>query len=87
MKVIIKKATEEEKEIIKSWPIWEKEVSKFPWEYAEKETCLIINGEVTVTNEKGENFDLGPNDLVIFPRGMKCKWNIKKAVRKHYHFG
>ena len=24
---------------VKSWPIWEKEISEFPWEYDETETC------------------------------------------------
>ena len=87
MKPEIKKPTEEEKAQAKSWPIWEKEASEFPWEYNDKETCLILEGEVTVTNEDGEEFNFGPGDWVVFPQGMKCKWNIKKAVRKHYNFG
>ncbi len=30
-------------------PIWEKEPSKFDYEYDSEETCLIIDGEATVT--------------------------------------
>ncbi|MCK5655099.1 MAG: DUF861 domain-containing protein, partial [Candidatus Aureabacteria bacterium] len=26
-------------------------------------------------------------DLVTFPEGMDCNWDIKKAVSKHYNFG
>ncbi len=87
MKPTIKKPTEEEKKEAESWPIWEKEESEFPWEYSQKETCLILEGEVTVTNEEGDEFNFGVGDWVVFPVGMKCKWNIKKGVRKHYHFG
>ncbi|TNG00061.1 MAG: DUF861 domain-containing protein, partial [Gammaproteobacteria bacterium] len=26
------------------WPIWEKEVSSFPWTYDSQETCYLLNG-------------------------------------------
>ena len=87
MKPEIRKPTEKEKNEAGTWPIWEKEASQFPWEYDNKETCFILEGEVTVTNEKGEKFSFGVGDWVVFPEGMKCRWNIKKRVRKHYHFG
>ena len=87
MKVKIKKPTEKEKKKAENWPIWEKEVSEFPWEYDEKETCLILEGDVEVTNEEGEKFRFKAGDLVEFPQGMKCTWKINKAVRKHYNFG
>jgi hypothetical protein len=87
MKIEIRKPNKEEKELAETWPIWQKEESVFPWEYSDKETCLILEGEVTVTNEEGEEFSFSTGDLVIFPKGMKCTWNIKKAVKKHYHFG
>ena len=72
---------------VKSWPIWEKEISRFPWEYDEPETCYILEGEVVVTPENGSPVIFGKGDLVIFPTGLKCMWNIKKAVKKHYKFG
>jgi len=72
---------------IESWPIWEKEASEFSWEYDEKETCYILEGEVIVTPEKGNPVKFGKGDLVVFPEGMKCRWKINKAVRKHYKFG
>ena len=82
-----KAPTEEEKKVAEKWPVWEKEESEFPWEYSDKETCLIIEGDVTVTNEEGEEFNFSSGDYVVFPKGMKCKWKIKKDVRKHYQFG
>ncbi len=87
MKVEIRKPTEQEKSKASSWPIWEKEASQFPWEYDEKETCMILEGDVEVTSEEGKKFHFKGGDWVVFPKGMKCKWNIKKPVRKHYNFG
>ncbi|MBD3163889.1 DUF861 domain-containing protein [Candidatus Woesearchaeota archaeon] len=86
MKPIIKKPTEEEKKEAEGWPIWEKEESEFPWEYSEKETCLILKGEVDISNEEGK-FHFSAGDYVEFPQGMKCTWKINKAVKKHYRFG
>lgn len=68
------------------WPIWEKEVSEFPWTYDASETCYLLEGEVEVTPEGGETVRFGAGDLVIFPAGMVCRWNITQAVRKHYRF-
>ncbi|HBB67211.1 MAG: cupin [Elusimicrobia bacterium GWA2_56_46] len=86
MKIEVRKPTEKEREEASSWPVWEKEVSSFPWHYGEKEVCLILEGEVTVKAGSGE-VSFGSGDYVIFPEGLDCVWNIKKAVRKHYKFG
>jgi len=72
---------------VERWGIWEKEASSFPWHYDEKETCYILEGEVTVTPEGGEPVSFGVGDLVTFPAGMDCTWAISKDVRKHYKFG
>ena len=70
-----------------NWPIWEKEESEFPWHYDERETCYLLEGDVTVTPVGGEPVRFGKGDLVTFPQGMSCTWKIYKAVRKHYQFG
>lgn len=72
---------------VKDWPIWEKEESEFPWFYDESEMCYILEGDVTVTPENGTPVHFGKGDLVTFPEGLRCTWNIKKAIRKHYRFG
>jgi hypothetical protein len=70
-----------------TWPIWEKEVSEFPWHYDEMETCYLLDGDVIVTPEGGEPVRFGKGDLVTFPKGMSCTWKVLKPVRKHYKFG
>ena len=53
-----------------TWPIWEKEVSEFPWHYDEKETCYLLEGDVTVTPKGGEPVRFGKGNLVTFPAGL-----------------
>lgn len=72
---------------VKSWPIWTKEISTFPWSYDEPETCYFLEGEVVVTPDGGEAVRVGQVDLVTFPSGMSCTWQVRKPVRKHYRFG
>jgi len=87
-KVLVEKPTSEKLNAAKvfSWPIWTKEVSSFDWYYDEKEICYFLEGEVTLKTAEGE-ISFGKGDFVIFPQGLKCVWNIKKAVKKHYKFG
>ena len=69
------------------WPIWTKEASEFPWSYDSQETCYFLEGNVVVTPDGGEPVEMGKGDLVTFPVGMSCTWNIRKDVKKHYSFG
>ena len=68
------------------WPIWQKEVSTFPWTYDREETCYFLDGDVIVTPEGGDAVHMGRGDLVTFPKGMKCTWQILEDVKKHYNF-
>tara|TARA_Y100001968_G_scaffold275786_1_gene269695 strand:- start:2515 stop:2700 length:186 start_codon:yes stop_codon:yes gene_type:complete len=42
---------------IKEWPIWTCDPSSY-WPYREKETCLILEGDVTVTPDEGKPLKL-----------------------------
>jgi len=68
------------------WPTWKKEVSTFPWTYDRTEVCYFLRGKVIVTPDGGEPLELGRGDLVTFPAGMSCTWEILKDVEKHYTF-
>ena len=87
--IIIKQLSEEEiqEKRIRSWSTWSCEKSEFPWEYSERETCYIIEGQVDVTTESGEIFSIGPGDFVVFPKGMKCTWKVYQGIYKHFSFG
>lgn len=81
--------TEEEIEAlgIRAWPTWSCGVSIFPWTYDEPETCLFLEGDVVVTPEGGEPVRVGEGQLVTFPAGMSCTWDVRETVNKHYRFG
>ena len=85
--VIIEKLSEKEiqQRGIREWPLWEKEVSRFDWEYDRDEECLILEGEVTVETDEGI-YSIKPGDFVTFRDGLKCIWDISKPIRKHYNF-
>jgi len=69
------------------WQIWTKEASEFPWFYDESETCYFLEGDVIVTPEGGDPVVMGKGDLVTFPKGMSCTWEIRKDVKKYFMFG
>ena len=69
------------------WPIWEKGESRFPWTYEEQEICYLLQGRVTVEPENGDPVTFAAGDLVTFPAGLRCTWDIHEAVRKHYRLG
>lgn len=87
-KITVKQPSKQELESlgIDDWGTWTCNASRFDWEYTDKETCYFFEGEVVVEAE-GEQVEISAGDLVVFPKGMKCVWDIKKDVRKAYKFG
>ncbi len=85
MKLEIKKPTEEEIQEISTCPIWECEPFEFPWSYSETEVCYLLEGKVKVSTDNGE-VEFGAGDMVTFPKGLSCNWNVIEKVRKHYRF-
>jgi uncharacterized cupin superfamily protein len=85
MDIIIRKPTDREISAMKTKPVWTCGISEFDWHYDEEETALIIEGEVVVSyGSKSVSFAAG--DLVVFPKGLSCVWQVKKPVKKHYLF-
>ncbi|CAM0904493.1 unnamed protein product [Alopecurus aequalis] len=72
---------------VREWPKWGCEQSKFPWTYSAKETCYLLQGKVKVYPDGEEGFvEIAAGDLVVFPKGMSCTWDVAEAVDKHYKF-
>ena len=71
---------------VERWGIWRKEVSTFPWTYNQQETCYILRGRFTVTPDGGEPQEFKRGDLITFPAGMSCTWEIHEDVEKYYDF-
>ena len=85
--IIVKKPNDEElKNLgVTSWDTWGCDVSVFDWEYGETETCYVLEGEVTVKTEDDET-TIKAGDLATFPKGLKCVWDVKAPIRKHFRF-
>lgn len=47
-----------------------------------KESCYFYEGEVVVETEE-ETVSFGAGNFVIFPKGLKCVWDIKKPVLRY----
>jgi len=85
MDILVRKPTEQEVADMISKPVWGCDVSEFEWYYDSEETCLIIEGDVTVQYE-GKSVSFTEGDFVVFPKGLSCVWQVKKAVKKYYEF-
>ena len=85
MNVQVRKPTEEEIAAMSSKPVWTCGVSEFDWYYDSEETCLILEGDVTVKYGL-ESVSFAEGDYVVFPKGLSCIWQVKKPVKKHYVF-
>ena len=69
---------------VSTWPTWSKEVSTFPWTFPEQEIALILEGECVITPQGGAPVTFGKGDLVTFPAGMTCTWEVRQPLHKHY---
>jgi len=70
---------------VSRWSPWECDVSTFDWKYDSDEICYILEGKVKVKTPK-EEVEINRGDLVTFPKGLKCTWDVLKKIRKVYTF-
>ena len=88
-KIKVEKPTKEKLQQldIDKWSVWECDVKKFDWEYDDNEIFYVLEGKVKVVTTEGEKVEFEKGDLVTFPKGVKCTWDVKEKIRKHYNFG
>jgi uncharacterized protein len=70
-----------------NWPAWECGPSKFPWQYPFDETAHVKKGKAIITTENGEKHEIVSGDLVFFPKGLKCTWEVIEKIEKVYTGG
>jgi len=60
MQIKVEKPTEQylKDRNVRSWGIWEKEISRFDWHYDETEECYLLEGKVVVETQNG-NVEFG----------------------------
>jgi uncharacterized protein len=62
--------------------VWSCTAGRFNWYYTVDETLHVVEGEVFVTDEKGDVHRLGPGDAAFFPVGSVSTWTVPQYVRK-----
>ena len=67
------------------WSVWTCEPSTFDWQYSDREVCFIYEGHVKVKT-KDEEVEINKGDLVTFPQGLSCTWQVIKPICKVYKF-
>jgi len=70
---------------VDSWSSWGCDVSTFDWEYSDDEQAYVLEGRVIVKTDVGD-VEVKKGDLVTFPRGMQCTWQVLEPIRKVYRF-
>jgi hypothetical protein len=72
---------------IDSWTSWGCDPSEFDWQYPDKETAYVFRGRVEITASDGSKVEIGPGDLAVFPKGLKCRWRVLERIEKVYRMG
>ena len=70
---------------VDNWNPWECDVSSFDWSYDTDEVCYILDGKVKIKTPE-EEVEINKGDLVTFPKGLKCTWNVLQKIKKVYTF-
>lgn len=70
---------------VDEWSPWECEPSSFDWEYDTNERAYVLEGKVKIKTPQGE-LEIEKGDLVLFPKGLKCTWEVLEKIRKVYRF-
>ncbi len=72
---------------VNAWPEWASDSKVMPWKYYEDETSYIVEGRAIVTPEGGDPIEINKGNLVTFPSGMTCVWDVIEPLHKRYRIG
>lgn len=64
--------------------IWRSKPNRLEVTYARDEFCLIVEGEVHLTDAAGRTEIYRAGDAFVVPAGFKGVWDMPVAVVKHY---
>lgn len=64
--------------------IWQSTPGKWRISYDEWEYCRILEGRSVITDDKGNEYLLGPGDSFILRPGFSGTWEVLETTRKDY---
>ena len=80
MALRIEKATDDQKKSFAGLREKKQTEGTTEWYFDEKTVCLILEGKAVV-DHYGEKITIEGGDLVTFPQGYRCQWEILEPVR------
>ena len=69
-----------------SWPVWECAPSVFDWHYDQKESCFILEGEITVKTPH-EEVILGLETMLLFQKALTVPGQLPNRSANTIHSG
>jgi uncharacterized cupin superfamily protein len=57
---------------------------KVGYEFIGDESLHLMEGEITVEVEGGDQVELQPGDIASFPKGARSVWTIKSPMKKFF---
>jgi uncharacterized protein len=64
--------------------VWESTAGKWTINYTEDEFCILLEGQVVLTDESGKAEKFKAGDAFVIPAGFKGTWETVRKVRKFY---
>lgn len=64
--------------------IWHSEKGKWRISYTEEETCQILEGESTITDDSGNSTTVASGDSFVIPRGFVGTWEVVTPTKKNF---
>lgn len=65
--------------------VWQGEPGTFPIEsYPVDEFCMVIEGEVTLTDQAGKSRTFSPGMAFVIPRGFAGTWHMPVRSKKYF---
>jgi uncharacterized cupin superfamily protein len=55
-----------------------------PYNYETEEFKMLLEGEMSVTNDRGETYELKPGEILFFSKGEKVKFSSKSSGLAFY---
>jgi uncharacterized protein len=64
--------------------IWQCTPGPSRWKLETNELVHVLSGTMTVTADGRDPIQVGPGDVLMFPRGWEGTWDIHATLRKVY---
>tara|TARA_B100000378_G_scaffold239321_1_gene207119 strand:- start:368 stop:703 length:336 start_codon:yes stop_codon:yes gene_type:complete len=55
-----------------------------PYTYEAEEFKILLEGELSVTNDRGETYDMKPGEILFFGKGEKVEFSSKSSGLAFY---